>query len=55
MLPAHLWTADETLAFLQGVRGLGAWIIGGLLLLAAWYIACRWGLPWKRKTGPPAG
>ncbi|MEE8472554.1 MAG: hypothetical protein V3S82_05245 [Dehalococcoidia bacterium] len=47
---AHLWTAEETLGFLQGVRGLGALILGGLFTLLVWYIACRWGLPWKRKA-----
>ena len=50
MLLGHLWTADETLTFLEGVRALGVLLLGGLFTVVFWYIACRWGLPWKRKT-----
>lgn len=47
-----MWTGPEAAEFLQAVSGLGKWLLVGLALLLAWYIACRYGWPWRRK--PPS-
>jgi hypothetical protein len=43
------WTPDATLEFVRGLWGLGLGAVGLFSFCWFWYVACRYGWPWRKK------